>query len=261
VLEGYFSPAKSRAFTRIERVLARRTDALVAVSDEVRDDLVRLGVAPPGKFTVIPLGFDLSPFAATPAERAAARAEVRAELGLGEAPVVLLVARLVPIKRVDRFLRIARRVAEERPDARFVVVGDGEAGAALRASDDARALGGSVVWAGLRGDVPRFVHAADVVALTSDNEGTPVSLIEAQAAGAPVVATAVGGVRATVLDGVSARLVAPEDEEGFARTTLELLADPAGAAAMGAAGVEHALGGFGLEALVDRVDALYRSLL
>src|SRR5205814_352579 len=133
-------------------------------------------------------------------DRAARRARVRAEWGVGDEAVVTLVARLVPIKRVDRFLESAA-LLRGRPDTRFVVVGDGELRAQLEASEPARALGDRLVWAGFRRDMPDVCFASDVVALTSDNEGTPVSLIEAQAAGTVVVSTNVGGVRSVVLDG------------------------------------------------------------
>ena len=100
--------------------------------------------------------------------------------------MVALVARLVPIKRVDRFLRMARHL-DDLPDVVFLVVGDGELRDELRESAEARALGDHLVWAGMRRDVPDVCFASDVVVLTSDNEGTPVSLIEAEAAAVPVV--------------------------------------------------------------------------
>ncbi len=118
--------------------------------------------------------------------------------------VVTLIARLVPIKRVDRFLAVARQLAA-RANVRFVVVGDGELREELASSDDAARLGERLVWAGFRRDIPDVCFASDVVMLTSDNEGTPVSLIEAQAAAVPVVATDVGGVRSVVHDGEGGR--------------------------------------------------------
>lgn len=264
VLTGYFSPRKERLFRGIERTLARRTSRLVAVSNEVRADLVRLGIAPPEAIEVVPLGFDLSPFAAAAEQREELRAEVRAELGLsGEAPLVTLVARLVPIKRVDRFLRIARRVAADPAGARvrFLVVGDGELEGELRGSEEARALGDRVLWLGFRSDMARLCAASDAVALTSDNEGTPVSLIEAQAAAAPVVSTTVGGVPAVVADGETGRAVAPDDEAGFAAALLEAVSDPVTSRERAARGQRHVLSAFALERLVDDIDGLYRGLL
>jgi glycosyltransferase involved in cell wall biosynthesis len=257
-LTGYFSSRTARMYTRIERFLARRTDVLIAVSEEVRDDLVGLGVAPLEQFEVVRLGLDLSAFA-DDSDRAARRAELRAKWGVdSEEQVVTLVARLVPIKRVDRFLEAAS-LLRDRPGVRFVVVGDGELRDSLQASEPARALGDRLVWAGFRRDVPDVCFASDVVVLTSDNEGTPVSLIEAQAARTPVVSTSVGGVRSVVLDGETGLLAG--DPPALAAAIGSLLDDPARAGAMAERGREHVLATFGVERLVDDLDRLYRRLL
>jgi glycosyltransferase involved in cell wall biosynthesis len=257
-LTGYFSSRTARLYTRIERFLARRTDVLIAVSEEVRDDLVGLGVGPREQFEVVRLGLDLSAFAAD-TERDARRQAVRDAWGVNaHEDVVTLVARLVPIKRVDRFLETAA-LLRDRPNTRFVVVGDGELRDALQASEPARALGDRLVWAGFRRDMPDVCFASDVVALTSDNEGTPVSLIEAQAARTPVVSTSVGGVRSVVLDGETCFLA--DDPVELAAHIRTLLDDRDRAAAMAARGREHVLATFGIERLVDDLDSLYRRLL
>jgi glycosyltransferase involved in cell wall biosynthesis len=257
-LTGYFSSRTARLYTRIERFLARRTDVLIAVSEEVRDDLVGLGVAPPEKFEVVRLGLDLSAFA-DDAERDGRRAALRAQWGVGsDEQLVTLVARLVPIKRVDRFLDTAA-LLRDRPDTRFVIVGDGELRAQLQASEPARALGDRLVWAGFRRDVPDVCFASDVVVLTSDNEGTPVSLIEAQAAATPVVSTNVGGVRSVVLDGETGFLA--DEPADLAARIRSLLDDGERAARMAARGREHVLATFGVERLVDDLDRLYRRVL
>jgi glycosyltransferase involved in cell wall biosynthesis len=259
-LSGYFSSRTADVYRRIERWLARRTDVLVAVSPEVRDDLVALDVATVDRFAVVPLGLDLSRFLADE-NRAERRAALRAVWGLADDDeVVTLVARVVPIKRVDRFLGMAERLLD-RPRARFVVVGDGELRAELAASPAAAALGDRLVWAGFRTDMPDVCFASDIVALTSDNEGTPVSLIEAQAAATPVVSTAVGGVASAVMDGTSGLLAEREDEAGLAAAIRSLLDDPHAAKRMAAAGREHARATFGVERLVDDIDELYRRLL
>jgi glycosyltransferase involved in cell wall biosynthesis len=257
-LTGYFSSRTARMYTRIERFLAGRTDVLIAVSEEVRDDLVGLGVAPLEQFEVVRLGLDLGAFA-DDSDRAARRAVVRAQWGIAsEDRVVTLVARLVPIKRVDRFLETAALLAD-RADVRYVVVGDGELRSELQSSEPARALGDRLVWAGFRRDVPEVCFASDVVVLTSDNEGTPVSLIEAQAAAVPVVSTCVGGVRSVVLDDETGLLA--DDPPALASAIASLLDDPDRAAAMAARGREHVLSTFGVERLVDDLDRLYRRLL
>jgi glycosyltransferase involved in cell wall biosynthesis len=161
---------------------------------------------------------------------------------------------------VDRYLEAAARLGD-RPRARFVVVGDGELREQLRASDAARELGDRVVWAGFRSDVPDVCFASDVVALTSDNEGTPVSLIEAGAAAVPAVGTEVGGVRSVVRDGETGHTVPADDVEGFAAAVARLLDDPGGARRMGEAARAHVTGRFGVERLVDDLDTIYRRLL
>jgi glycosyltransferase involved in cell wall biosynthesis len=260
-LTGYFSSRRNAAFLRVERWLARRTDRLVAVSAEVRDELMEMGVGPPERFEVVEDGFDLSRFQVEGAERKRRRAAFRAELGIPEgARVVTLVARLVPIKRVDRFLRMAQHLAD-LPDVRFLVVGDGELREELRDSAEGRALGDRLVWAGLRRDIPDVCFASDVVVLTSDNEGTPVSLIEAQAAGIPVVSTDVGGARTVVEDGVNGRVLDPEDESGMADAIAEILEDPDLARRFADAGRTSSLSRFTLARLVDDIDALYTRLL
>jgi glycosyltransferase involved in cell wall biosynthesis len=259
-LTGYFSGVKAGMFRAIESWLARRTNALVAVSPEVRNDLVRLGVAPAEKFAVVPLGFDLTAFR-DDSERASRRRGLREQLGIGsDEEVVTLVARLVPIKRVDRFLTVARLLAE-RPRIRFVVVGDGELRRELAGSADALALGDRLIWAGFRRDMRDVYFASDLVMLTSDNEGTPVSLIEAQAAAVPVVGTSVGGVRSAVRDGKTGLLGGSEDVVGLARAVAAILDDPAAARRLGQAGREYAFHSFGVDRLVETLDVLYRRLL
>jgi glycosyltransferase involved in cell wall biosynthesis len=258
-LSGYWSGRRNRVLLAVERWLANRTDILVAVSEEVRDDLVRIGVARAERFVVIPLGLDLSAFVVGAEERARRRSILRGEWRVpDDALLVTLVARLVPIKRVDRFLRVATRIADASPRAVFAVVGDGELHDHLRASPEAARLGDRLRWAGFRRDMPDVCFASDLITLTSDNEGTPVSLIEAQAAGVAVVATRVGGATTVVPTG---NLADPEDEDGFADKVVALLADADASARAAEAGRTHVLRAFTLDRLVADVDALYRRLL
>ena len=259
-LTGYFSPRVARFYRAVEHALAPATDRLIAVSQEVQDELVKLDVAGAEKFTVIPLGFDLSPFTAD-ADRAGRRARLRGAWGIADDElVVTLIARLVPIKRVDRFLSAAFAMAS-LPGVRFVVVGDGELREQLKASIHARELGKRLIWAGFRRDIPDVCYASDVVTLTSDNEGTPVSLIEAQAAAVPVVATNVGGVRSVVLDGETGYVVRVRDTERLAVRIAALLNHPDLRAQMGAAGREHVTANFTLSRLAEDHARLYRELL
>jgi glycosyltransferase involved in cell wall biosynthesis len=261
VLTGYFSGPVSAAFTWIERLLARFTTCLISVSEEVRADLIRLRVAPPDRIVVLPLGFDLSRFDVPDEERRRRRETFRRSLGIPpEARLVTLVGRLEPIKRVDRFLRVANLV-ETPVETRFLVVGDGALREELQQSAEVASLGDRLLWAGLRHDMPDVYFASDVVAVTSDNEGTAVTAIEAHAAGLPVVTTRVGGMSSIVVDGITGYVVASADESGFASALARLLDDPAALSALGSAGKERVGRLFALDRLVSDIDALYRRLL
>lgn len=256
-LSGYFSSRRARVFLAIERFLARRTTQLIAVSDEVRDDLVALGVAPAERIEVVRLGFDLSRFDVDEATRRRRREELRAALGIpSQACVVTLIARLVPIKRVDRFLAVAEQLAADER-VWFVIAGDGELREELQAIPLSDGLARRLVWAGFQRDVPALCFASDVVMLTSDNEGTPVSLIEAQAAGVPVVSTRVGGA-ATVVGDRPGTLVATDDVAGLAGAARALLDDLPAARRSARDAAERVSAVFSLDGLVRSLDGLYR---
>jgi glycosyltransferase involved in cell wall biosynthesis len=257
VLRGYFSEAKTRAFIAIERLLARVTTRLIAVSPAVRSDLLEMKIGRPDRFDVIRLGFDLDPF--TQAEQF--RGQLRAEIGIGPAvPLVGIVGRLVPIKGHDLFLTAAARIAADTP-AHFVIVGDGELRAALEAMVAARGLGGRVHFLGWRADLARIYADLDVVALTSLNEGSPVALIEAMAAARPVVSTNVGGVRDVVADGVAGLLTPSGDAAAFAGALRAVLADEPRRVAMGQAGRASVSPAYTVRRLLSDIDRLYTGAL
>jgi len=257
VFQGYFSPLKTRLFLGIERWLARRTDWLLTVSEAVRQDLLRLGIGNPERLRVVPLGLDLEPFLACDT----LRGQLRAELGVGNALLVGIIARLVPIKRHEDFLAGAAAVVSRLPNCRFLIVGDGELGAGLEARSRGLGLDGHVHFLGWRSDLPRVYADLDLVALTSANEGLPVSLIEAMAAARPVVATRVGGVPDLVEDGVTGLLVPPDDPPALAEAMVTLLADPDRRQAMGDAGRKRVHPTYSAERLLRDMDRLYTELL
>jgi glycosyltransferase involved in cell wall biosynthesis len=258
VLRGYFSPAKTRAFVAIERALSRVTDALVAVSPRVRAELLELGIGRADRFEVVPLGLDLEPFAS--ADRR--RGELRHELGLeAGTPLAGIVARLVPIKAHEVLLDAARRLGGRPVPPRVVIAGDGERRAELEAMAATDGLRGRVHFLGWRADLPRIYADLDVVVLCSRNEGSPVALIEAMAAGRPVVATRVGGVPDVVIDGESGLLVPEDDAPALAQAIARVLDDRELARRLGAAGRQRVVERFGAERLVRDIDALYARLL
>lgn len=225
VFEGYFTSRKAKAFIAAERALARVSDRILAISKQQRDDLVeKYRIAPAHKVRVVPLGLDLDRFRTTSVD---ARGGLRQELGIDAAtPLVVAVGRLVPIKRFDVLLDAFARVLPKRPDAHLAIAGDGapEERAALELQ--AAPFADRVHFLGWRQDLEQLYVDADVLALTSDNEGTPVTVIEALSTGLPVVATKVGGVE-DVVDDRSGTLVAPGDVEAIAAALEARLASPA----------------------------------
>jgi glycosyltransferase involved in cell wall biosynthesis len=259
VLDGYFSAATASAFTAAERALARRTDALVAVSTSVRRDLVERHRIGGDRFRVVPLGFDLSRLAAIgPADREAARRELAVA---ADARVASLVGRLTAIKRPDLFIEAADRVARADRRARFLVAGGGELEAAVRAAAAARGLSARISFLGWRRDVAPIYAASDVVVISSRNEGTPVALIEGMAAGVPGVSFAVGGVPDVIASPDLGVLVPDGDVEGLAAAVGQLFTDDRRRLDIGAHARRSALERFGVERLTRDLAALYRELL
>jgi glycosyltransferase involved in cell wall biosynthesis len=247
LLHGYFSAPVTRGVVQVERSLARRTTRLVAVGSQVRADLLGAGIGRPDQFVVVPPGIALP---AVPS-RAAARESLRLP---PDATVVVLVARLTTIKRPERFVEVARRLADELPASLFAVVGAGELLPALQAQ-----AGPNVRFLGWRADVETVYAASDLAVLTSDNEGMPVSLIEAALCGVPAVATRVGSVGEVVLDGVSGWLCAP-DVDALTRTVRAALSDERTLRRAGAAAKAHADASFGRARLVADTERLYEDI-
>jgi len=260
VLRGYFNPVTTFGFRILEQLLARITTVLIAVSPEVRDDLVALGVAPASRFVVVRLGIELDERVGGGEEDA--RRETRRLLGVPpDAFVVGWVGRMTAVKRTDDAILTLRKLVDRGVDAYLCLVGDGPDREHLEY--DAHRLGvvRRCLFLGYQDDVARFYEAMDALLLPSANEGTPVSVIEALAARRPAVATRVGGVSDVVRDGVDGFLVGVADADDLAERLAELAADPDRRAAMGAAGRERVLRRYSVERLVDDVDRLYRSLL
>ncbi|MFC4606811.1 glycosyltransferase [Streptomyces maoxianensis] len=249
LLHGYFSPAKTRLLVQTERRLAGLTDRLVAVGSQVRDDLLAAGIGKADQYTVTPPGTKL-PAAPEPAE-------ARRRLGIPQGgPVVAYVGRITAIKRPDRFLAVAREVRRAVPAAQFVMCGAGDFQPDPEAVTE---LGDSLHLLGWRADVETVYAAADLVLLTSDNEGMPVSLIEAGLAGLPAVATDVGSVAEVVQDRTTG-LLAGLSSDQLARHTVTLLRDGKLRREMGARARTFTTQRFGEERLVADTQALYTSI-
>jgi glycosyltransferase involved in cell wall biosynthesis len=258
VLRGYFGPVASRVFTWVERVLGRFSDALVAVSPEVRDELVRMGIAPAEKIEVIRLGLDLERRVAVPP---GAREEMRDRLGVAADQIAIgWLGRMTEIKRVDELLHVFAELRRRGVDGVLVLVGSGPLRRELEVLADSLGVAGRCRFVGFSDDVAPYYAAFDLVVLSSANEGTPVTLIEALAAGKPVVSTAVGGVRDVVEDDRAGFLVPPGDVTAFAGA-VETLARDAELRRRFAEQGRSVLERYSVPRLVDDVDTLYRSLL
>ena len=249
VLRGYFGTGGTLVFRAIETLLARASDRLIAVSPEVRDELVALHVAPRERFSVVRLGIELEPrvrFDGDPAE-------VRRRHGIPEGKFVVgWFGRMTAVKRTDDLLTMLAGVRERGIDALLLLVGDGDDRERLEQRAHDLGLARSCLFLGYQEDVADGVPRS---------EGTPVTIIEALAAGRPVVATKVGGVPDVVDEGETGFLVRPHDTHALAERLEILAGDPVRRRAMGDLGRARVLERYAVERLVDDVDGLYRELL
>ena len=257
IFRGYYGRAKTRLFLLIEKTLARMTDVIIVLSEQQRREIHEdFGVGRRDQFRIIPLGIDLSELSS--------RAESR------DLITVAIIGRLTAIKNHDLFLRVAARL-RDLPQVRFVVYGDGTERAALESR--AKQLGTPAVFAGTR-PANEIYSSIDIAALTSLNEGTPLTLIEAMATGVPTISTAVGGV-VDVLGAVQQRVsedgaiyeirergitAASNDEAGFAAGLRRLVNDAALRDELAARGRAFAHATYSKERLIADMIALYREL-
>lgn len=275
IFHGYYGRMKTSLFLTIERTLARLvTDNIVVVSEQQRREINQtFRVGHSDQFRVIPLGLDLSQFAEWKSRRDA----FRSELGVEEDEVLVgIVGRLTEIKNHELFLRVVSRFIEldgTKAKVRFVIIGEGSLRASLE--EQARALGltEQVTFAGNRDDPENFYPALDIVALTSRNEGTPLTLIEAMANGRAVIATAVGGVVDLLGDCASKQRNLPyvicrrgisvpvNNVDAFVAGLARLATDERLREELGANGLQYVSQMHSKERLLDDMRKLYREKL
>lgn len=261
VFHSYFGWFKTSVYKHIERNLAKRTTAIIAISKKQKQELVsEYKIAPDEKVHVIPLGFDMKRFEENGEEK---RKNFRAKYALSEDDIAIgIVGRLVPVKNHSLFIEAIKFVvSHSEKKIRGFIIGDGESRTILENKVSLLGLSDKVVFTSWEKEVDKVYHGLDIVCITSFNEGTPVSLIEAQAAGKPIVATNVGGIEDTVLPEETALLSDVYDRERFFSNLLKLVKDKKARDYLSCKGRIFVNQKFSYLRLVSDVKVLYHSLL
>jgi glycosyltransferase involved in cell wall biosynthesis len=234
-------------------IVAARSNMLIAVSEQDRQRMIEFERIPEHAVTYIPNGIE---------GRAPSGHDVRSELGIApDAPLVVSVGMMRTQKRFDYLVEATALLVRRVPNARVLIVGDGPERPSLEALAAELGLGDALLMPGSRTDIPDILAAADVAAVSSDFEGSPLSVMEYMEAGLPVVATDVGGLASMVHHGEHGLLVPAGEPAALAEAVASLLADPRRGAAMGAAARERRRAEYDLTVMVARVEALYEELL
>lgn len=263
VFHSYFGKLSTTFYKSVERYLARKSDAIVAISERQKEELAHIHrICPAAKIRVIPLGFDLSRFMEGQQEK---RQAFRSQWQVADDELaIVLVGRIVPVKNHDLFLEaLAQLLPRTRKKIRAFIIGDGE----LRTEVETKARGlglmdnGRLIFTSWMKEVDVAYAGADIVALSSWNEGTPVSLIEAQAAGKPIVSTEVGGISDVVLPGQTALLSPAGSTEAFAENLLRLTENDRLRSDFSRLGRSQVQERFHYTRLVADMEKLYRELL
>ncbi|HEV8506311.1 MAG TPA: glycosyltransferase [Chitinophagaceae bacterium] len=269
VFHSYFGKLKTRLIINTERFLAKKSHALIAISDKQKSELAEdFHIADGTKFKVIPLGFELKKFSEDQDEK---RRKFRREFSLGDNEIAIgIIGRLVPIKNHDLFLEgINYLLSKASKKIKAFIIGDGETRQALE--DRARQLNirfsddhdpnASLIFTSWRNDIDVINAGLDIIALTSLNEGTPVSLIEAQAANKPIVSTRVGGISDIVLENETALLSETNDIASFQKNLLRLVENEELRNSFNQKGADHVRKKFSVERLASDMSNLYYELL
>jgi len=271
VFHSYFNPVKTQLFKYIERYLSSLSTRIIAISDIQKDELCLIHkVCKPSKTVVVPLGFDLSRFQFNQEEH---RRNFRIEYFIEESTIaVCIIGRIVPVKNHELFIRAFANVKGQYKGKMVgIIVGDGEDRAKMEllagelnlilSTPEKKIKGADLIFTSWIFDVERPLAGSDVVAMTSLNEGTPVSLIEAQAAGKPIVTTEVGGISNVILPGITALLSPSGDLNLFSENLKRLVEDASLRNSMKDKGWHFVRDKFHFERLVSDIKTLYGELL
>ena len=263
VFHSYFGNLKTKLIKQLERNLAKRSTGIIAISKLQKEELVNEHkITTAEKTTVIPLGFDLKRFTIN---KEKSRMEVRTKYGIKNDEVAIaIVGRLAPVKAHDYFLNVIKRLIDKTSKkVKVFIVGDGEMYESVKSEVDLinKNHPQLITMTSWILDIAHFNHGMDLICLTSKNEGTPVSLIEAQAAGIPVVSTDVGGVRDIVEDGVSGYVIKKEDIETYVKKLRLLVENDEDRLIFGKNAVNNVLDKFSYDRLVQDMEQYYKKIL
>jgi len=237
---------------------SRLADKVIAVSREVGNYHGKYSHIPSSKIAVIPNGINVKLFEHDPA----AGLKIRSEMGLGEtAPVLGIIGRLQPQKDHNTFLEAAALILKQKPNAHFLVVGDGPLHGSLESKAQVLGISSNVHFCGVRQDIPAIISALDILVFSSLWEGLPISLLEGMAGGRAIVATAVAGIHDVIQSDETGVLIDPGNPPALAEACLDLLDDPQRRQKMGESALRIVKTSFGIETMIDQVDLLYRQLL
>ena len=251
LLSGYFSPLITKIVILIEKLLALKTNILVSVGEKVRDELLEKKIGKLAKYRIFPPGLVL--------QNLIARDTALASLGLDPRFTYLtFIGRITQIKRPDRFLQMAEIVSSKNKNVKFLVAGGGDLLEKCKLIASDRDL--PVVFLGWRSDIENILSASDIVVLTSDNEGTPISLIQAGLAGKPTVSTNVGSVKEIVLSGKTG-LITELTPKALADAVNTLLGDQVLRINLGSTANLHTRTNYSVERLVKDHTFLYKELI
>jgi glycosyltransferase involved in cell wall biosynthesis len=254
VFNGYFGKYKTWFILSVERMLTRFTDTIIAISNSQKEELIRyLNLSNPDKIKVIPIGFDFDNDL-KPSQNGTLRDELKISM---DDLAVGYIGRLAPIKRVDRLIDAFQMVLEEIPSGKLFIVGDGELRGEIEQLVSSKNLNEKIQFLGVRQDLEKIYTAVDVVALSSDNEGTPAVLIEAMHYGTAVVATNVGGIPDVVKNGISGLLTEANGPGDLAEILIKVLKDRELREKMGKAGMQDVHRRFSHTTLLEKLHKLY----
>jgi glycosyltransferase involved in cell wall biosynthesis len=269
VFHSYFNSLKTEVFLQIERFLASKSSRIIAISQRQLEELSReFKIAPVEKFSVIPLGFDLDRFQQNNVVK---RQKFREKYNLSDNDIAVgIVGRLVPVKNHVMFINAIKEAKSQTTTSiKAIIIGDGELRKELEAevkksgltySTD-KASQADILFTSWIQEIDTALPGLDIVALTSLNEGTPVSLIEAQAAGIPIISTNVGGIEDIVIKDQTALLGEVGDVGAFAANLVKLAENHRMRIDFSEKGYNHVMGKFSYQRLVEDMRLLYRELL